>query len=422
MFAAPHPMSFPALRLLLLPACAAAVPATLHLLAGANATHGALCLDASPPGVYIRDTTPGAPWLIYSAGGGWCFNASDCYARSLTPLGGSGSWPPSLEGSGLESDDCAANPTFCAFNVAMMGYCDGDSQLGNRSDPILYTNESTGATTALWARGASNHRAIMDYLLATTSLPQARAVLLDGCSAGGHSALHHLDRVAALLPGATVRAVADAGFFLDAQIATGGRYDYAPGQFYYRSLLRYYFAMHNASAGVSAACLASKPPQSAWECATSLEALRWSSRPVFALQSDYDSYQLGNHFAPAWLPGVDPAWAACAANASACWPEQVDYLQAAWVAPFRGALAVAGALGPRPTPHGPHGLFLHSCLTHCQAGSARAIAIGNTTMYDALSAWWAGSRGAGADYAWVDCLGPACNPTCALAREACAAA
>jgi hypothetical protein len=403
------------LFLLLLPAITAALPATLHLLSDANATHGALCLDGSPPGVYIRDTLPGAPWIIAQAGGGWCFNESDCYARSLTPLGSSLTWAPTQEGSGLESDDCTANPTFCAFNVALLPYCDGMSQLSSRSDPILYTNASTGATTELWARGLNILAAVLDHLLAATSLPLATAVLLDGCSAGGHSAYHHLDRVGALLPGADVRAVGDAGFFLDSQIATGSRYSYSPGQFYYRSLLSYYFAMHNASAGVAAACLASKPPAAAWQCATSLEALRWSTRPAFALQSDYDSYQMGNHFAPPWLPGVDPAWAACTGNASACWPEQVDYLQAAWVGPFRGALAVAGVLGPRLTPHGPHGLFLHSCQTHCQVGSAHAIAIGGTSMYQALSAWWARDRGPGADYAWVDCLGPACNPTCSAA-------
>ena len=373
-----------------------------------------MCLDSSPPGVYLRESNPGGPWIISTAGGGWCYNESDCYARSLTPLGSSATWPATQEGSGLESDDCSAdaNPTFCLFNVALIPYCDGDSQLGSRSDPILYTNASTGAVTRLWARGANIHAAVMDYLLSATSLPRAREVLVDGCSAGGHSAFHHLDSIGDLLPGADVRAVGDAGFFFDAQIATGGRYDYAPGQFYYRSLLQYYFALHNASAGVSRACLAAKPPQSAWECATSLEALRWSARPAFVLQSGYDAYQMTNHFAPPWLPGVDPAWAACTANASACWPEQVDYLAAAWVGPYRGALAVAGVLGPRLTPHGPHGLFLHSCLTHCQVASAHAIVIGNTSMYGAISAWWARARGPGADYAWVDCLGPSCNPTC----------
>ena len=323
-----------------------------------------------------------------------------------------------MQGSGLESEDCAANPTFCAYNVALLPYCDGCSQLGSRSDPLLWRNATSGATVRLWARGANILAAVLDHLLAATSLPQARAVLLDGCSAGGHSVFHHLDRVAALLPAADVRGVGDAGFFLDAAVATGGRYDYAPGQFYYRSLLRYYYAMHNASAGVAPACLAAKAPANAWQCATSLEALRWASRPAFALQSDYDAYQMVNHFAPPWVAGVDAAWGACLGNASACWPEQVDYLQAAWVAPFRGALAVAGVLGPRVTPHGPHGLFLHSCPTHCQVGSAHAIAIGGTTMYQALSAWWGREGGQGAVYNWVDCLGPACNPTCAAASAA----
>ena len=80
--------------------------------------------------------------------------------------------------------------------------------------------------------------------------------------------------------------------------------------------------------------------------------------------------------------------------------------------PYRGALAVAGALGSRVTPHGPHGIFLHSCIVHCQMGEMHTLAIDGTTMYTAISTWWAKGRGGGPDYQWVDCVGVGCNPTC----------
>ena len=119
------------LLLLLLPAPAHPAPARLVLLHDAPLTHGARCLDGSPPGVYIRDTHPGNPWIIAQDGGGWCYNESSCYERSLTPLGSSTSWPATREGVGLEDDNCTNNPAFClslrwpliamAMCVALMG-------------------------------------------------------------------------------------------------------------------------------------------------------------------------------------------------------------------------------------------------------------------------------------------------------------
>jgi hypothetical protein len=187
------------------------VPAQLFILRDAVETHGARCLDGSPPGVYVRETHPGNPWILAQDGGGWCFNETDCYQRSLTALGSSTSWPSSRLGGGLEDDDCTNNPTFCVFNVALLPYCDGNSQLGNRSDPIIFSNATFSAP--LYARGLAIFFSVMDFLLSNISLAQATEVLVDGCSAGGHSSYHHLDRIAALLPGAETRGVGAQDFF-----------------------------------------------------------------------------------------------------------------------------------------------------------------------------------------------------------------
>lgn len=392
----------------------AATNATLVLLPWANATHGAVCLDNSPPGVYVRDNgVAGTPWILAWDGGGFCFNESDCYERSLTPLGSSLNWPSTRVGLGIESDDCSLNPAFCAFNVALFPYCDGFSQLGSRSDAIVFAPNAS-FSASVWARGYNILHATLDYLFANTSLATAPAVLLDGCSAGGLSALHHVDVVASLAsPGVDVRAVADAGFFADLATVTG--------DFYYRSLLTYYFQMHNGSAGVKGACLASRPAADAWQCATSALAVAGAEHAVFLIESDFDSYQLGNVFAPVWLPGVDPSWGACAGNASACSAQQANDLLYSWMAPFRGALAFAGALGPPPRPppsNGPNGLFLHSCFSHCQWGQMHQYAIAGQTMYEAFVTWYNYSlpEGKAATYQWIDCQGILCNPSCGAAR------
>lgn len=383
---------------------ASSVSATLHLLSQET---GAKCLDGSPPGVYVRDTKPGNGWIIAIDGGGWCFNESSCFDRSLSPLGSSLSWAPTRDGAGIESDDCASNPTLCDFNVALVPYCDGMSQLGRREDPIIFDNGTVRAE--LWARGLSNLEETLAFLLANTSLARAPAVLVDGCSAGGFSAYHHTDRIAAALPpGVPVRGVGDAGFFIDGATVTG--------DFYYRSLLQYYYPMHNASAGVQRACLADRPDEDAWQCALSPVALSYLQHPVFVINAQYDGYQLLNVFAPPWLPGIGPEWYGCSGNASACSPAQANALNSDWVPAFRGALAVSGVLGPSAgTPNGPHGLFLHSCFIHCQWGEMHTIAVGGRTMYEAFSRWWtwADGRAPGEQYQSVDCIGLHCNPSCA---------
>ena len=93
---------------------------------------GAVCLDGSPPGYYIR---PGYgngtdKWILHLGGGGWCFNESDCYNRSMTELGSSKNWPPSHALNGFLSDNSTVNPEFFNWNIVYLMYCDGASFAG----------------------------------------------------------------------------------------------------------------------------------------------------------------------------------------------------------------------------------------------------------------------------------------------------
>ena len=94
---------------------------------------GAVCLDGSPPGYYIR---PGYgngtdKWIIHLEGGGWCKNESDCYERSKTDLGSSKNWLPSMALNGFLSDNSTVNPDFYNWNIIRVMYCDGGSFAGN---------------------------------------------------------------------------------------------------------------------------------------------------------------------------------------------------------------------------------------------------------------------------------------------------
>ena len=98
-----------------------------------SVAQGAVCLDGSPPGYYIR---PGsgeaqAKWIVYLEGGGYCQDLSDCYQRSKTDLGSSKNWHSSVQLTGFLSDSETVNPDFYNWNIVLVMYCDGGVYSGN---------------------------------------------------------------------------------------------------------------------------------------------------------------------------------------------------------------------------------------------------------------------------------------------------
>ncbi len=48
-------------------------------------------------------------WIIFFQGGGWCYSVNGCYARSLTALGSSKSWPA----TSTNADGMMAGKKYC---------------------------------------------------------------------------------------------------------------------------------------------------------------------------------------------------------------------------------------------------------------------------------------------------------------------
>ncbi len=69
-------------------------------------------------------------WLVTLQGGGWCWNASDCYNRSLGLLGSSYKLPAVTQFDGIMSANFTVNPEFYNWNMVMINYCDGASFSG----------------------------------------------------------------------------------------------------------------------------------------------------------------------------------------------------------------------------------------------------------------------------------------------------
>ena len=89
--------------------------------------YGAVCLDGSPAGYYLRKGSgEGADkWILHLQGGGWCNNTESCSIRKDFPLGSSKHWPKSRALNGFLSDNSTVNPDFYNWNIVYVMYCDG---------------------------------------------------------------------------------------------------------------------------------------------------------------------------------------------------------------------------------------------------------------------------------------------------------
>lgn len=175
----------------------------------------AVCNDGSPAVYYFR---PGSGtgvnrWVIFLAGGGFCFSVDSCYLRQiLNPeLMTSSDKPATVQVNGLLSDSRAQNPDFYNANHVAIVYCSSDLWSGNR--------EQSDETGGYEFRGWTIMRSVIADLRSRTSGPNlktATEILLAGTSAGGAGVMVHLDWLASQLRRAKVRGLNDAGWIPEA--------------------------------------------------------------------------------------------------------------------------------------------------------------------------------------------------------------
>jgi hypothetical protein len=144
---------------------------------------GALCLDGTPGGFYLRPSPTNSPnWLIHFEGGGWCVNEQDCLNRAQTDIGSSAKWPaqgvfPNDGGAhGFLSSDPTVNPTLHDWNMVHINYCDGASYAGFKQDPIQVQEKH------VYFRGAVILDEIFNSLIGL-GLSKAENLIVGGTSA-----------------------------------------------------------------------------------------------------------------------------------------------------------------------------------------------------------------------------------------------
>lgn len=74
------------------------------------------------PSFVTNPTLTRVPTPTSSAGGGWCYDAGDCFGRSSTNLGSSKNYPATAKtvSGGIMSQDCDVNPQFCNWNFVYL--------------------------------------------------------------------------------------------------------------------------------------------------------------------------------------------------------------------------------------------------------------------------------------------------------------
>lgn len=171
------------------------------------------------------------------------------------------------------SSDAAENPIFNNWTLVYLPYCDGTSWSGNATvDGIHF-------------KGKPILNAIVDTLLATTSIQSASQVVISGGSAGASAVFYHSDSIAQRLrlDQGEVLALPDAGFFLDLHDKDG--IDCWPSQ------MRSVFETANAYDSLHPACLA-RFPEEKWRCMFPQYYADLISTRTLSIMSLYDSSEL----------------------------------------------------------------------------------------------------------------------------------
>ena len=243
------------------------------------------------------------------AGGGWCESIDDCAGRAFTYLGSSNTayyaqqapdngitgksdfnasmelaYIPSCLGArwcgGLMVNSSTTNAVTSDWNKVFVRYCNGFSYAGNNETvtPAVHA----GAPVNLYFRGARIFDAVVEYLIAQRSLGSATNVILSGDSAGGLATFWHVDRLAELLPAATVVGAPDSGYFL-----ADVNYPAWP------AALRRMVALTNASGiggGLNSACVAARVAAGSdpADCALPEIVTPHIASRLFVINSQYD--------------------------------------------------------------------------------------------------------------------------------------
>jgi hypothetical protein len=378
-------------------------PTKLVLLEDDARDHGAVCLDGTPPAIYVRTGDPNR-WHVHLEGGGWCFHDppaleedNQCYYRAYSPVPIESRTPPRYLGSSawtanytkapprgfpyFLSASAAENPAMANWSFAWVHYCDGASFTGDATEPKIVNGQP------LWYRGRRIRDAVVRHLRDKEGMGGASDVVVSGTSAGGLAVYLGLDAIAAQLPTVPrVRGLASAGFFLAG--ADGGGSNFT-------AQITALAVASNSSPALDAGCVraAAAAGRAAETCFFPQNSVQHLRTPLFALQSRFDTWQL-EHIAHA-----------SSGNPAAV--EAYGRLIRKALQPVAEAAAAGGGAAVK------HALWLSSCLTHGLAQTSHWVRaqINGEFEWSTFNLWFTGGMD-DQNRSLVDCDTYKCDRTC----------
>jgi len=262
------------------------------------------CLDGSS---YAYYALPGKvnKWVLMIAGGGWCFQMSDCFARTQPDYAGG-----SLGSSKYWSEWYWAfdfGPHFADWGVVYLPYCDGAGFTGSVQEPVPYNSSLN-----LYFRGAANLRAALTDVKTRFSIDVPSEVIVTGGSAGGLSTTLHVDYIGDFLGAQSIVGVPQCGFFPFWEAPCAGPtiktslMCNATGEFYNM------VSLQNSTGALSPECKAAQGAGEEWRCFMASVVTPFVKAPLFIWQSKFDHFQLsaflcvdcsyGQVYNPPWNP------------------------------------------------------------------------------------------------------------------------
>lgn len=249
----------------------------------------AVCNDASAASYYFKDNSNPKLWLVYLAGGGWCYDFKSCAARysgteyphhncsnsSLTApcFMSSKDFPDSCGKTGI-FDARPGNSPLHGANKVYVPYCSSDGWMGD------------GSFHDWDFRGARIARAVIKDLQ-SKGLNKGSTLIFGGGSAGGRGAMVLLDEIAESLPRVLVRGLLDSPFYIDIESYSE---KFAGFQPQHDAVLNNF----NASSVVPPDCKKKYAGPDAWKCLFGQYRMPFVKTPNLMIAAQFDAWQLSH--------------------------------------------------------------------------------------------------------------------------------
>lgn len=267
----------------------AGASAQLDLVSLASVDDKAVCNDGSSASYYFKDNDNPKLWVVYLAGGGWCYDLPSCTARfdgsdyphhdcrnsslSKPCFMSNKDFPKTCGKTGMFDAKPRHSPFYMA-NQVYVPYCSSDGWMG---DGKFHDWEFRGARVA---------RAVIKDLL-EKGLSKGSTLVFGGGSAGGRGAMVLLDEIADSLPGVFVRGFLDSPFYIDIE-------SYSPKfkgfQMQHIGVLNNF----NASSVVSSKCKEKYAGAESWKCLFGQYRMPFVTTPSLMMASQLDAWQLSH--------------------------------------------------------------------------------------------------------------------------------